>query len=342
MEKKEATNKASIGLLFQLFLIFVNITILIGLIIWGSRAFSSHEIPPKLERITPQKYQKLGGFSHTATVGLLVDQFTDFNMINNTFTFDGTLWFKFDPGAISLDSLSKFSFIKGTIDSRSEPDIQIVDDKMLVKYVVRVTFESDLNYKDFPLDSHSIYLGLINKFITPSEILFKSSRKKFTVNANVSGSGWDLVDTSVINGFIKSSLDAYDAREDLGYPATIFIFEYARNSIRYALSIILPLTLIFYILLFSLSLGLTNAIEITSAGITAILAYRFVIESLSPKTGLFIVSDYLFFIFLAACIVLFLLNIVEIKKTLSPLSKKIYIIILHCAVILAVTYVIVW
>ena len=130
MEFKERV-RTPVGIAFQFSLIAISVSIMIGLIIWRSSSFISHEVRPKINPITPEKYQELGGFSHTVTTGILIDQFIDFDMVTNKFTFDGTIWFKFDPGAISLDSLSKFSFIKGTIIQKSDPDIRLIDDKMV-------------------------------------------------------------------------------------------------------------------------------------------------------------------------------------------------------------------
>ena len=334
--------RSSIGILFQFILIAISSLILIGLITWQSSSLISHEQHPKIEQITPEKYKEFGGFSHAVTVGLLIDQFINFNMVTNDFTFDGTIWFKFDPGAISIDTLSKFSFLKGTIEQKSDPDIRLIDDKLLVKYIIRVVFKSDLNYQDFPLDSHSIYLMLVNKFVSPSEILFESSRREFTINADVSSAGWDLFDTAVRNGYISSSLDPYDTRQDVQHPATLFALDYSRNSVRYALSIILPLALIFYLLVFSVSLNIISGLGIASGGVTAILAYRFVIETLSPQTGFFMISDFLFFLFLAATIVIFIINAFESVAPLSARWKKISIILLHAIIIVAAIYIIVW
>lgn len=332
--KQKAKSRVSIN--FQLILIIISSSILLSLITWRSITFTTHEQQPNIKHITPTLYQTLGGSSHTVIVGLYIDQFIDFNMVTNEFTIDCTLWFKFDPGVISLDSLSKFSFMKGTILQKSEPDIQLIENKMLVKYVVRVAFESNLNYKNFPLDSHRIFLLLTNKFVSPSEVIFESSRREFNIDAHVTSEGWTLTDRSVINGYIESSLDPYDPRQDVRYPATLFIFDYTRNSVRYALSIILPLALIFYVLL------LANSIRVSVGGITAILAYRFVIENLSPKTGLFMISDYLFFVFLAVCLLMFLLSIVEKKYKVSRKFKMIYISLLHLILIILVTFVVLW
>ncbi len=341
MEFKEHV-RTTVGFSFQLILIVISIVILGALIVWRSSSFVSHEQMPKINPITPAKFHELGGFSHSVVVGLLMDKFISFEMVTNSFTFDGTVWFKFDPGAISLDSLAKFSFVKGTIKKMSEPKISLIDDKMLVKYTVRVEFISDLNYQDFPLDSHSLYIELINETVSPNEILFESSRREFSVNDPVTNSGWNLVDTAVETGYLTSHLDPYDSRQDSTYPVALFSLDYARNSIRYTLSIILPLALIFYLMLFSLSLRLISAIAITSAGTTAILAYRFVIETLSPKTGFFMISDYLFFLFLAATIGSFIINVIEAQFQITSLYKKIIIIGIHIITILAIIYIIVW
>ena len=98
----------------------------------------------------------------------------------------------------------------------------------------------------------------------------------------------------------------------------------------------------FYLLLFSISLRLISAIAITAAGVTATLAYRFVIENLSPKTGFFRIFVFLFFLFLAATIGIFIINVAEAAKPLSSTTKKICIIVLHALIIAAAIYVIVW
>ena len=341
MQFKERV-RTTVGFSFQLILIAISTAILGALIVWRSSIFVSHEQMTQIKPITPTKFREFGGFSHSMVVGLLIDQFINFEMVTNKFTFDGTVWFKFNPGAISLDSLEKFSFVKGTIKKKSEPHISLIDDKMLVKYAVRVEFISDLNYQDFPLDSHSLYIELINEAVSPSEILFESSRREFSVNDPVTNSGWQLVDTAVKTGYLTSRLDPYDPRQDSTYPVALFSLDYARNSIRYTLLIIFPLALIFYLMFFSLSLRLTSAIGITSSGITAILAYRFVIENLSPKTGFFMISDYLFFLFLAATICSFIVNVIEAKFQIKSRYKKIVISVLHIITILCIIYIIIW
>ncbi len=342
MDSKEQS-RTRISLPFQFILILISISILSGLIFWRSNSLISWEVKPTIHPITPKKVQELGGLSQAITVGFTIEEFIDFDMVTNSFILDGIIWFKFDPGAISLDSLSNFSFVKGTFIQKSTPDLRIIDDKILAQYTVRIKFKSDLNYNDFPLDSHRIFAVLINKSVSPSEIIFESSKRELNVQAKVESSGWKLYDTIAQTGYIEYALDPYDKRQDNSYPAVMFEFYYTRNSIRYALSIILPLALIFYLLLFSVSLKLISAVGISAASVTTVLAYRFVIENLSPKTGSFMISDYIFFLFLAATIGTFLINVIEMTGYyFLPKTKMILIGILHVLILISIIYVIVW
>ncbi len=334
--------RTTVGMGFQFIFILLNLLLLLVLVFWKSTTFISYEEQPKLHSITPEVFKSLGGFSHTVTVGLIIDDFFDFNMVSNTFSLEGTVWFKYKPGAISVESLSQFSFAQATIDKKGNPDIRLVEDQMLVQFPIRITFKSDLNYQDFPLESHSIYIVLQNRAIEANEVIFTSSRREFSVLANERSTGWELVDTSVETGYIDAQLDPYDTSQDTKHPAAVFALDYTRNSVRYALSIILPLALIFYLMLLSISLRLLTAIAITAAGITAILAYRFVIENLSPKTGFFMISDYLFFLFLAGTIGIFLINVAEEMQSFSPRIKKIFVTFLQILTALGTIYIIVW
>lgn len=338
MQFKERV-RTNVSIKFQTFFIIVGLGIFISLLLWRSSQFISHEKTPEILPITPATYKKLGGFARTIQTGLSINQFVNFDMVSNTFVFDGIIWFIFDPGAIAIDTLEKFSFLKGEILYKSPPNIKVVDEKLNVNYQIRVKFSTPLDYTDFPLDNHQIYIMLVNQFISPEEINFESFNRQFIITADVATTGWKLIDHSVQVGYFQSNLDPDDPRQSIASPGIIFILDYSRNSIRYALSILLPLALIAYLTFFSISLRLLSAISITAAGVTAILAYRFVIENLSPKTGFFMLSDYLFFLFLAVTVTTFIIHIAEETRfELSPFYKKIYLFIINFIIISFVLY----
>ena len=336
MDFKEIT-RTKVSFAYQLLFIALDMCCFMLLLIWRSSFFKTREQAPKLHPITPKSFKEFGGFSHIIRTGLFIDAFIDFNMITNEFVFEGSVWFSFAPGVISIDSLEKFSFERGEILQKSEPNMKMIKGELHVQYNIRVKFKSPLNYKDFPLDDHKIFIVLRNQTVSPGEVIYESSRQTFAIKADVSNTGWKLMDRTVQFGYVESKLDP-DQKEQLTYPTIIFELGYARNSIRYALSIILPLALIFYIVLFSISFRLISALAITSAGVTAILAYRFVIENLSPKTGYFMLSDYLFFLLLSATVSVFVINAIEVHIQAAGWLKELIIIGMHISILASTAY----
>ena len=73
---------------------------------------------PDIYTITPDIYDKFGGFASAVNIGLEIANFETFDMTENKFVFSGIIWFKFMPGVTSLDTLEKFKFDRGKIISK--------------------------------------------------------------------------------------------------------------------------------------------------------------------------------------------------------------------------------
>lgn len=301
--------------------------------------FTTKDPRPPIINVTPEIYNNFGGFPDTIEIGLYLNQFRTFNMINNEFDFDGILWFEFNPDILSLQTLERFVFKGGEIVSKSSPDAQIVDNKLLVRYNIRVKCTGQLNYADFPLDNHTLNLVVANYFISPSTALFSSSVKEFIIKAQTQSFGWERIDHRVSTGIEKTEIDTYSDFKTNYYPIALFSIDFARYGIRYTLSIMLPLLLIFYLSLFSLSWSKGGGVGMATAGITATLGYRFVIENLSPKVGYFMMSDYIFFLFLTCNALIFLVNIIDAYARPLTLKEKIgALCILHIIILIASIY----
>lgn len=302
--------------------------------------FVTNDPKPPIIHITPETYNAFGGFPDIVQIGLYINQFRNFNIITNEFDFDGIIWFELNPDILSLQTLEKFVFKSGDIISKSAPDTQIVNSKLLVRYNIRVKSNSALNYAAFPIDNHTLNLVVANHFISPSTALYASSAREFIVKAQTKSFGWERVNHTVTTGIEQAEIDTYNENKTSYYPIVIFSIDYARYGIRYTLSIMLPLLLIFYLTLFSLSWGKGGGLNMTIGGITATLGYRFVIENLSPKVGYFMLSDYIFFLFLACNALTFLINIIDAyARPLTLKEKLISLITLHAIVIAACIYI---
>jgi hypothetical protein len=331
--------EAKVRPIIQVILITISTCIIWALLSARLNTFTTNDPKPPIIHVTPETYKAFGGFPDIIQIGLYINQFRNFNMINNEFDFDGIIWFEFNPDILSLQTLEKFVFKNGDIVSKSSPDTQIVNDKLLVRYNIRVKSNSPLNYSAFPLDNHILHLVVANYFISPSTALFASSVREFIIKAQTKSFGWERIDHAVITGIEKAEIDTFNENKTNYFPIAIFSIDYVRYGIRYTLSIMLPLLLIFYLTLFSLSWGKGGGLNMTIGGITATLGYRFVIENLSPKVGYFMLSDYVFFLFLTCNALTFLINIIDAYARPFTLKEKLISLLgLHTVVIFACIY----
>lgn len=340
MQYQEDRSVAIISPLFQFSLIILSSILLTFSLYRGLVTFTSSDSIPPLETISPQKLASWGSTPSIVRVGLYIDTFQIFDVVKNNFIFTGSIWFQFVPGAISLNTLEHFAFARGQILYRSAPDSKLIDSQLLVKYNIRVSFNSSTDFSYFPVDDHRINLMLVHQFVSPNELLFESTQQEFIIIPDTRPFGWEIVNKYVNAGYLSETLDVNDPRKNVLYPAVLFSIDFARKGIRYLITILLPLLLVFYLTLFSFSLDPKSAITLSAGGITAILAYRFVIENISPLVGYLMISDYLFFLFLASSFFIFFAVTVDgYAWKFSALQKKIVIIILHLVVSTTTTYI---
>ncbi len=335
------TENRIVSLKFQSAAIVINCLILLYLIHGSLTRFKSSDVAPKIHYITPKNINDFGENYSTVQVGLCVKDFLLFDIVKNKFIMDAIVWFKFDPSQVPLDIIEKFTFEKCDSISKSSPDIKITENNnIFVQYDVKVHFSSNMQYSLFPIDSHTIYLILINNLASPAEFVFQSEVSDFIIVPDMRRYGWQEVNHRVKTGYSALDLKEYSKKDIINRPVTVFEIDYLRSSIRYILSIFLPLLIIFFVTIFTFSL---NPVEfaktiytIATAGITALIAYSFVIENLSPAVGYFMLSNYMFFLFFFATFIIFVLNVFTLN--LSSLQKKIIIVILHSSVIISCIY----
>lgn len=336
----EAKNKESVvSPIFQIIFIVINAIAMSIAISIGLSSYRNIEKEPLLQTLTPAKVKIFGGLPQTVIVGLNIQNFQTFDVINKNFVFNGTVWFLLNPGFISLKTLSKFEFAQGQILEKGEPKTEIIDGKLFVEFPVRVQFTSPLNFDYFPIDDHNIYIIFTHPQLSPEEINLQSWQQYFTDLSDEKSVGWELFDTNVYNGYSDIQLDEFDKEKEQLIPTVIFELKYTRYGSRYIVSILLPLLLIFYLSLFSLSASHRAAISLATGSITAILAYRFVIENLSPNSGYFMLSDYIFFMFLiATAFVFFIVMLESFEFHVPKMLKKLFIVAIHMFVIGAIFY----
>ncbi len=282
---------------------------------------------PEVKSVVPEKVKEWGGEPVVVQVGLYITNWHAFNIVTNDFAVDGVVWFQFDPALISLATISKFSFERGDIVKKSPPKTKLIEKKLFVEYKIRVRFTSTLNHQFFPLDDHHIFLSLVNTYVTPSEVIFQSYKSDFSISKNVFIPGWSQVDHSVKTGYEEEYLDKFDMRKVVRYPKAVFMFDFARLGISLIFLIFLPFFLIFFISIFWFSFEPDQGrsiMALTTSALASLIAYRFVIQGMSPKVGYFLLSDHIFMFFLALAFGSFVLAFLWIRqKNMTPFMIKI-------------------
>lgn len=320
----------SVGL--QFVFILISMVIIAYCMYSATTHFTSTDTVPSVQKFTPSTLETFGTHSAIVSCGLYIKNFIIFDPIKNHFTFNGVIWFEFNPEAIPLDVLNKFTFERAEILEKSEPETRIINGRFLVQYTIRVNFNNQLNYRYFPFDDHRIYLQLTNSLVFPNDVIFDSMPLNFIIKTSVSSLGWDIVNKDVEVGFYEVGIKQGESQINVSHPSVLFSLDAMRNGVRYALTILLPLLAIFFISLFIFSIDTVQfpflAITLSAGSVTAILAYRFVIENFSPTVGYFMVSDYIYFLFVFVTSLVFMLS--NILPRLYHWHKIILLLFLHC------------
>ena len=274
-------------------------------------------IPPIIP-ITPIDIKKWGTEPTPIQTGFHIVSFKNFDINLNIFSYEGIVWFLFDPTLISLNTISKFSIMQGEITYKSNPETKLIEEKLFVRYHIRINFTCNINHRHFPLDSHQIPIVFVNESISPHEAIFIAYETDFSISPKLAITNWSILDSHTQTGYLKSDLDPLDSKKDIYSPQVIYTLDIIRNSTRGVLIIFLPLLFLFFTTFFSLSLdpkSLSASVERYSiTSITALIAYRFVIDQMSPKVGYFMLSDYLFLLFLGCMFPIALVGFLLINR----------------------------
>ena len=159
-ERIHKENRALVPPFFQIILIVLTTALLGYMLHQRLNIFHSTDPLPTIQLLTPKKFQEFGAYAREIDIGFYLDEFENFNLVDNDFLFTGQIWFFLERDILSLDSLGLFSFEFGNMLERSQPYVQLIGNKIFVRYNVRVHISSTLDLKNFPLDNHRIHIQL--------------------------------------------------------------------------------------------------------------------------------------------------------------------------------------
>lgn len=327
-----ATIKKHVSACFQL-VTFTCASIMFALMLYKPlHRFTSYDQKPTLSSGIPAHSTPT-----MVRTGLHINSFSKTDILKNDFIFEGELWFEFDPKQVSIEDIEKFDLDHGQILERSKPIISQQGKKTLARYLIRASFQTGLSYKAFPLDNHTIYIAITNRFVTAEKLSFVPVDISSIAKSNLLSSTCTLDKLMAEAGYVTNSIPLTDTVLHNNSPQIIFGIQCNRIDLRHFLNIFLPLLLIFFFTLFAFSLDFNEHGQMVptmaAAGVPALLAYRFVIEAVSPDVDYFMLSDYLFFLFLFLVFAIFIAIVAAVHA--SERVKQLTIIGLYGCMLLS-------
>ncbi len=333
----------TISFLFHLITIAITCTIIFFLVQQAIKQPTPKEDKFLIKPLTPLKLSESGNAPAVVRTGISINNFREFDLVANSFIFEGVIWFEFDPSLISLDTISNFSFQKAEIKFVSAPKTHLEGRRLLVRYDIVVKFSTEIDYSFFPLDDHMLALVLVNKTASPHEMIFESDNRQLVVDVDTASFGWINYYHQVFTGYTQQVLDSLNKSSYVDHPAAQFSIFYIRTGLKYALILLMPMVVFIIVMLTAFSYdpkkNFSSIMVANGASLSGLIGFRFVIENMSPKVGYFMISDLMFLIFLAIAASLFLIGI--FSTHLSVRVKKIIILLVDIILILSFS-IIIW
>ena len=339
MDTHKAIQANTVGPWFHIVCIAITSLSIAALIFINLHYFDAQEQMPRVDVVYNQD---MVSSIPTIKTGIFMRDISDFDVLKGKFNFNLVIWFSFDPTKISQDLVDQFTFEKAKEDFRSAPVIRLdTEHERIVEYTLRLSVSMPLNYRHFPVDDHSLNLVLGNYVISPETAMFVTDPRWIIVNPEIHVEGWRFMNTDARAGHMVHSINPYNEKQIFDHARVVFSLNFERSGVRHLFSIILPMLIIFFVTLFSFSINTRNSdyynvVALSVGSVMALIAYRFVIETISPNTAYFTISDYMFMFFLCATFTVLFINALE--SSISASKKKIVTVVLHVLTILVCAY----
>lgn len=284
------------------------------------------EHSPVFESVVPQKERALASAPPFVDIGLSVRNFSYVNMKEGRFKIEGTLWFLFKPGEVSLKTIEQFDIESGTLLKKSTPRTKLHDQKILASFDVTIEFLSLLEHKKFPVTDHRIFLIVKMGEVSKSELAFNATNSGIMIAPDVRQQAWKLKEYGAQTGYYNEILDGYNETLNVSRPVAVFSFDFENPGFRVLLLLLIPEFILFLFGLFSLVIPFKDAsgsINLSIGSISGLIVHRFVVEAISPDVGYFTFFDKIYIFFLIANFSFFLFNIIFTNESRHILLKNI-------------------
>lgn len=281
--------------------------------------------------------KKMEQFANAIRIGLHIESFPYSHFERNEFVMDAVVWFQFPLGTESLETIEHFCIDNSILQNngellfKSEPNIKLIGDDVIVAYNIQTKFKSALDHRRFPIGDHKLNIMIYNKYASPYELVFTANKEDFTFSNNFFISSWQRRDSNVMTGYCNAGLHAQGPDMDLNYPAAVFSIDFESVGIQELLTLYFPMFVIFFIGLSSMFISVVDLTRLTfiASSVPILVLFRIVIDSAAPvNIGYTTHIDYVFYllVFLSLIILLFQSYVTLVMRdyaTLNDEGKKI-------------------
>lgn len=237
-------------------------------------------------------------------VNLHLKTFAKFDVVNDDFTAELYLRFTFDPTQIDQATIDNFRFdYVSDFEKKLVKEKRIDDHKKTVGYSVTIKFRADLDYRYFPLDKHRLNFVIINPAF--KDCVFITDATNFSIDTHAFTKDWQIKPEKVSYGIATT---ANHEKQEVVFSADI-----SRKSTKTVSFIFLPLFLIFFLGLLSLTFDVvtefTTIFSLAVGSTTALIFYSNTLSTIVPLSGIFTLADAVYSLLLCLITVTFTIQI---------------------------------
>lgn len=318
----KATQKNHVSSVFQT-VVFLGATVVLCIIFYGPFVrFAAYD---NIATVTP--YKPSNTTTEPIYINFTIHNFVESDIIKNDVSIDATISFGYNPQKVTREQIAQFDFDEASTE-KGVPFYHTFGNLEIAFYDIHVKSKMDFNFKTYPLDDHHFWFSFKNNALPLNTYHFNVLPGSFKMGPRMTINNCVAENVRALTGYVSHLVELPAGSQELDSSRVIFAVDCNPLDMRHFLSVFLPMYLIFFLTLFSFSFAysehVTDVPGIAAAGIPALFAYRFVIETISPNVSYFMMSDYLFFLYL----ILLLLTFISVSWALnSPLWVKKTIII---------------
>lgn len=207
---------------------------------------------------------------------------------------------------------------KGKIIDKKKLYESTQDKKYEYAWNLTVKQNQRFDFHLFPLDDHTIDIT----FEIPKKLFNNTPFKTdFSFHHPLEFNGWDCV-------LAQSGIQENDRYQTFCY---IYALGLNKTGHRIAFAVLLPLFILFFISLFTLSLEPSDGLKTIISLILALNAFRVVLENISPKTSYPLFSDFIYLLFLGISFLILLIHLLELE--MNEKGVFVFVVTVHCFVI---------